>query len=372
MSVAASAVTSSETSTGPAEDVAVRRIRDPRIDATKAIAILLVVLCHAKGVPYWLTVFAYSFHVPLFFMVSGWLASGFASQKNSLTQTVAKQARSLLPPYLVFYLLGYVYWLLTRNIGEKAARWGNHPWWEPITAMFTGVGPDLYVLPPLWFLPVMLVTVLAYTLLRRVMSPPVIVLISLVVAWAWMAWFPSQRSRLFFGLDVLPVSLFFYAIGALLVHLSARLPKSIVGSALAMLVLAFSVAWIAQTNGRIDINMLEFGRNHALFLAGALLGSLMVICAAPLVQHWAWIQWVGRNTLLILCLHMLVFFVLSGVASVAGGFPGGRPGAGWAIFVTIIALLVCVPARWVLIRVAPWALGLPAQPRAKVASPSYS
>ncbi|MCF5930416.1 polysaccharide biosynthesis protein GumF, partial [Xanthomonas perforans] len=263
----------------------------------------------------------------------------------------------LLLPYVTFYLLGYAYWLLTRNIGEKAARWGSHPWWEPIVAMFTGIGPDLYVQPPLWFLPVMLVTVVSYMVLRRLLAPILIAGLALIVAWFWMNWFPTQHVRIFFGLDVLPVSLCFYALGALLIHVSPRLPTSLVGSALATVVLGLAVAWLAVANGRIDVNMLEFGRNHALFLVSALLGSLMVICAARLVQSWAWLQWIGRNTLLILCTHMLVFFVLSGVAALAGGFGGARPGLGWAVFVTLFALAASVPLRWILMRFAPWALG---------------
>ncbi|MEA9755484.1 acyltransferase family protein [Xanthomonas campestris pv. raphani] len=333
------------------------RSRDPRIDATKAIAILLVVFCHAKGVPHGMTLFAYSFHVPLFFLVSGWLAAGYASRTTSLLQTITKQARGLLVPYVVFYLLGYVYWLLTRNIGEKAARWGSHPWWEPIVSMFTGVGPDLYVQPPLWFLPVMLVTVIGYVLLRRWMPPLVIAAVAVVLAWFWMNWFPLQHMRLFWGLDVLPVSLCFYALGALLIHVSPYLPTSLPGSALVTVVLAALVAWLAGVNGRIDVNMLEFGRQHAVLLLSAVAGSLMVICAARLVQEWAWLQWIGRNTLLILCTHMLVFFVLSGVAALAGGFGGARPGLGWAIFVTLFALVASVPLRWFLMRFAPWTLG---------------
>ncbi|WP_115554050.1 acyltransferase family protein [Xanthomonas arboricola] len=333
------------------------KARDPRIDAAKAIAILLVVFCHAKGVPHDMTLFAYSFHVPLFFLVSGWLAAGYASRTTSMAQTITKQARSLLLPYVTFYLLGYAYWLLTRNIGEKAARWGSHPWWEPIVSLFTGIGPDLYVQPPLWFLPVMLVTVVSYVLLRRLLPPLAIAAAGLVLAWFWMNWFPAQGVRLFFGLDVLPVSLCFYALGALLIYVSPRLPTSLPVSALVSVALALAVAWLAQRNGRIDVNMLGFGRDHAVFLISAVLGSLMVICAARLVQSWGWVQWIGRNTLLILCTHMLVFFVLSGVAAVAGGFGAGRPGLGWAVFVTVFALVACVPMRWLLMRFAPWALG---------------
>ena len=121
--------------------------------------------------------------------------------------------------------------------------------------------------------------------------------------------------------------------------------------------LAALVAWLAGVNGRIDVNMLEFGRQHAVFLLNAMAGSLMVICAARMVQEWTWLQWIGRNTLLILCTHMLVFFVLSGVAALAGGFGGARPGLGWSIFVTLFALVASVPLRWFLMRFAPWTLG---------------
>ncbi|KAB7764048.1 acyltransferase family protein [Xanthomonas maliensis] len=355
--LAAPATVSARSVPATATAVVAGRQRDPRIDATKAIAILLVAFCHAKGVPHGMTLFAYSFHVPLFFLVSGWLAAGYASRSSGVLQTLRKQARGLLLPYVIFYLLGYAYWLLTRNIGEKAARWGSHPWWEPLVAMFTGVGPDLYVQPPLWFLPVMLVTVVAYVVLRRWMTPLVIAVASLVLAWWWMGWFPQQGVRLFFGLDVLPVSLCFYALGALLVHVSGRLPTSLPASLVATAVLAGAVAWLSERNGRIDVNMLTFGQNHALFLLSALLGSLMVICAARVVQGWAWVQWIGRNTLLILCTHMLVFFVLSGVAAIVGGFGATGPGLGWAVFVTAFALAACVPMQWFFQHFAPWAIG---------------
>lgn len=197
MSVSATQASPSALPAAGSQVASTGRARDPRIDATKAIAILLVVFCHAKGVPHGMTLFAYSFHVPLFFLVSGWLAAGYASRDTGLTQTIAKQARSLLLPYVTFYLLGYAYWLLTRNIGEKAARWGSHPWWEPMVAMFTGIGPNLYVQPPLWFLPVMLVTLVSYIVLRRRMSPILIAVLAVIVAWLWTNWFPVQHVRIF-------------------------------------------------------------------------------------------------------------------------------------------------------------------------------
>ncbi len=66
MSVSATPASPSSLPAAGSQVASTGRARDPRIDATKAIAILLVVFCHAKGVPHGMTLFAYSFHVPLF------------------------------------------------------------------------------------------------------------------------------------------------------------------------------------------------------------------------------------------------------------------------------------------------------------------
>lgn len=56
--------------------------RDWQIDAAKALAIALVVLGHASGMPPAYKMFAYSFHVPLFFVLSGWVGERFGDRKS--------------------------------------------------------------------------------------------------------------------------------------------------------------------------------------------------------------------------------------------------------------------------------------------------
>lgn len=330
--------------------------RDLRIDAAKALAIVLVVLGHAKGIPQAFTVLVYSFHVPLFFFLSGWVGEGYGSTRAGAAAW-RKLARTLLVPYLCFFMLGYLYWLLTRGIGEKAARWGDRPWWEPLQGLVSGIGPALYVQPALWFLPALFVTTLACLYLRQRFAPGWLVLASAVLAWLWMGWFPAQGVRLPFALDVLPVSLLFFAGGALCSHAQRLLPGTRRGSLVALAVLGLPWLLIAWRNGRVDINQLEFGHSRLAFLVAAMLGTAMALCAATLFTGLRWVRWIGRNTLLVLCTHLLVFFVLSGVASLLGGFGPGGPGPAWAIFVSGVALLACVPMRALLMRWAPWSLG---------------
>lgn len=332
------------------------RVRDLRIDAAKALAIVLVVLGHAKGIPQAFTILVYSFHVPLFFFVSGWVGEGHGSARAGW-KAWKKLARTLLVPYVCFFALGYAYWLLTRNIGEKAARWGDRPWWEPLQGLVSGIGPELYVQPALWFLPALFVTTLAYLYLRRRVLPGWMALGAGVVSWLWIGWFPGLGLRLPFALDVLPVALFFFSAGALCSYAGWLLPRTPAGNLVGLVVLGLPWLVLAWRNGRVDINQLEFGYSRIVFLVAALLGTAMTLCAAQLLARWRWVQWIGRNTLLVLCTHLLVFFVLSGVASLLGGFGPGGPGPAWALFVSVVALLACVPMRAVLMRWAPWSLG---------------
>lgn len=329
--------------------------RDARIDAAKGVAIALVVLGHAKGIPGEFTILVYSFHVPLFFLLSGWLSH----RRNTQTAAQASSTlgRTLLVPYAFFFFVAYGYWLLTRQIGEKALRWGQVPWWEPLGGLLTGIGPQLYVHPALWFLPALFTTALAYFFLSKKLRPSTIAVLALLLALLWIAYFPAVGLRLPFALDVLPIALFFYACGALAGR-TLPLPGSILaGGALAAL-LSVPWLWLAWSNGRVDINQLRFGDSSWKFVLASLLGTSIVLSISPLAARSKILRWMGRNTLLILCTHILVFFVLSGIASVLGLFAAGdKPGLAWALGVSAVSIALCVPLRWLFIRYAPWALG---------------
>ena len=79
-----------------------RRDREEWIDIAKGIGIILVVFCHIKVS--FLTTYIYWFHMPLFFLISGYLHR----QPDSLTEifsvSVQKTYR-LLIPYLSYYIL---------------------------------------------------------------------------------------------------------------------------------------------------------------------------------------------------------------------------------------------------------------------------
>nr|WP_169749469.1 acyltransferase family protein [Xanthomonas pisi] len=336
--------------------------RDWQIDAAKALAIVLVVLGHASGMPPAYKLFAYSFHVPLFFVLSGWVGERFGRRGLNVS-TVKKLARTLLIPYLAFFLVAYGLWLLMAVLNHAFGQPGARAWWDPLLGVLWANGTRLYVLPALWFLPALFVTTLAYIALRARLSTTVVAALSLPIALAWAGWFPSLQLRLPLALDVLPIALFFIAVGGWLSRLADTL-RALGAWVWALGLPVVATAWwlLASANGQVDVNNLLFGQSAALFLLVSLLGTAMTLCVAYFVQNWQWVQWIGTNTLLILCTHTLVFLVVTSVVARTGVIDRGLIGTPlWAMGLSAVAIACAVPMRAVLVRSAPWMLGLKSQ-----------
>lgn len=87
------------------------------MDAVKGIGILLVVMGHnLQGVPA-LTSWIYSFHMPLFFIVTGYLEAHRQAQgavHKPIGSYIRSKAASLLWPYMTFSIVNLVWLLLFR------------------------------------------------------------------------------------------------------------------------------------------------------------------------------------------------------------------------------------------------------------------
>ena len=89
------------------------------LDILRALAMYLVVIGHAtdNNSPDYYKFYIYSFHMPLFFMISG---ASFYLQMKSKTWgfvTVAKnKARGLLWPYLTLNFVAFWIWILNFKI----------------------------------------------------------------------------------------------------------------------------------------------------------------------------------------------------------------------------------------------------------------
>ena len=125
-------------------------MRERWIDNTKGILIILVVLGHILPPPYAVLTtpasYIFLFHMPAFFMISGYLAN---PGKRTLTQNIWGKAKRVLGPYF-FYLFLIAGPQLLRT-GLKTAKW--YFFKKPLGWFLKG-GQDLnaFYCGALWFL----------------------------------------------------------------------------------------------------------------------------------------------------------------------------------------------------------------------------
>lgn len=100
------------------------------VDWCKGIGILLVLLGHTLRTDVSL-VYVYGFHMPLFFFLSGLVCN---EKKYNWKSFLKSRFNTLIIPYIVFYLLTWLYWLFI----ERSVRPIDLSWWQPLVGMVYG------------------------------------------------------------------------------------------------------------------------------------------------------------------------------------------------------------------------------------------
>ena len=114
--------------------------RIEELDITKAIGIIMVVVGHTQ-LPTFMSNFIWSFHMPLFYIISGIILS--QKKYTSFKLFLTRKIRTLIIPYIIFSIIIFEgYKLLSLPIN-------NHPIQEVISGWY-GIA--------LWFLPNLFLT----------------------------------------------------------------------------------------------------------------------------------------------------------------------------------------------------------------------
>lgn len=143
-----------------------KKVRIGYIDAAKGLAIILMIVGHskAKNIPF-LWDFIYSFHMPLFVIISG-----FFIKEINVYESIKKYSHNYLKPYFVTSILGLFVALLVSTIilpKEDIIYF----WFVRFIYASSGC-PSTYlssipIMGPIWFLWALFWGCLIYTLIKR-------------------------------------------------------------------------------------------------------------------------------------------------------------------------------------------------------------
>ncbi len=312
------------------------------LDLARGFGILLVILGHISMISEGLRIYIVSFHIPLFFVVSGLLTgiSEYDRGQKDVKKAVSGKFRSMILPYFIFSVLDILIYIAYYLVTGRDGGWPT---------VFSDVIQTLtfYGFSVLWFLPALFGAEALFLSLRRffiragtkqllitVIAVTVLFIAALLLntrleeANAVHGTEPLFSVFHLFAVALLRISVccFFFTAGYVInvlwhrsrtlspTHFSALTVPTDLFIGFDLLVFVF---FISRLNGVTDLHFLVLG-NVLLYVIAAVSGSLGVIlfckglegaCSFPPLKL---ITYYGRNSLVVMVTHLNFYVLLAG------------------------------------------------------------
>ena len=359
------------------------------IDSLKGIGIMLVVFAH-HSLPAVLDTYIFSFHMPLFFFISGFLFD-FGKYVGAAEDFVKGRFRSLIIPYFCFALLTCLFYFLLDAGFQPGVT--NIEFFEAtipygIYSILYALGPLVSYNPPLWFLTCLFVTeLLFYGLVRNYYGEPGKLVLWLtaagIIGYLYSVYVPF---RLPWNADVALSAVVFYGAGNLFRRLTepetsptsglnpgsglttgsnpelrkriARAGKFFPGIFILLNLLYLAYLLEFPVSEKVNMNVLKYGSFFSYYFF-AFSGTLAFVYLFKKAGGSKILEYYGRNSLIVLALHFPVKDILTKLAILSLGveLEYFYYNAAFALTLTVLNLLFLIPAIFIINNYFPFILG---------------
>ena len=263
------------------------------IDVAKCIGIFLIVFGHLPTSDF-LVSFLWTFHVPLFFFISGFLNKSVSSEAFLKRLTVR-----LVIPYILIYLTTV---LLVVPLRERFYVASVSTVGEMLLGIFWGTKTYRgFVNAVLWFLPALIIVEIIFNLFIR---KSLWVYVPFLVTSIYI--YQTGNYDLFLSIDLALLGLNYYIIGIYARKFNvAQVFREV---SLGILVLVFIVLLALTLLFAFHGNVWYTGNFYPISLLGGTIGIAMVVSLSVLIERTTkqqnFIIFISSNTLFIFCFHM--------------------------------------------------------------------
>ena len=266
------------------------------LDYAKGIGILLVVLAHIycfnpKLQESMIVVWIYSFHMPLFFIISGMLIK-FKDEKLS-KNIILKKIKNILIPYLFFSILSSIIKIIIYELNTSMIIWD---------LIYTCIG---YGIDVLWFLPALFVAEILMLLIFKISKSDYMRMI--IIGSLFIVGLSITKS---YGMILLIIGRCFIATGFVSIGYYGfnRMNSHDVNTLFLIVLLLISI-FSAKYNGRVDFMNLVHN-NHILYIFNLILGTIIVIQFCKKIYNLNLLSYFGKNSIVILGIHMNLIYLV--------------------------------------------------------------
>ena len=323
-----------------------KKKREEFIDIAKGIAILCVIIGHTWKNAYpadkRLMVFIYSFHMPLFFILSGWCLK---STDVKISSVIVKKIKQLVVPYVVINFIRTM--IMSPELFLKTEFWRS---------LFYAAGRDMQKgldgkpvsqIGMTWFLMSLFMCQILYLCVKKISEEYEVSMWLLIICLAMMA---SQLRDYFWlplGIQAGVYGMFFYHSGCVMKEkkiFEKDLKKLPVGSILIGL-----FVWLLDIKvGCVGVHQASYG--GIISLAAPVCGTYFVVKLSQFIyvkgaKISRFLSWCGRFSLYIYAIHALDVIGLSVIKRMVLCVFGLPSKKGALLYCVIRIMVVVIGAR---------------------------
>jgi fucose 4-O-acetylase-like acetyltransferase len=279
------------------------------VDVAKALAMVLVVVGHPVG-PAAYTKYIYWFHMPVFFLLSGYLFKP-PDGWSSLRSWLSKRSREILIPYCAYLVLVTIVWYCygCRYLDTSSVLkilWG---------VLIGGRAPGVYY-TVFWFFTCLFATQVLFAIINLLCKDNRLVIAVVAVAYLLAhveSWLMASHPPLVpWDLDVALMAVVYYAIGYFCKKLLANISLLITSAAVILSVLLIVVDCRGLMNYVLNLKYLVYQHlfldlSIPMVMAVALLGISQILARSGLGRV---VSLMGNVALPVVYLHVPVNTVL--------------------------------------------------------------
>ena len=265
------------------------------LDVAKGIGILLVVIGHVYAfnrqiVDRFFVIWLYSFHMPLFFIISGMLIA-YKDEKD-IWKFVKKRIKGILIPYVFFSIFSIIVFAIVNDFNREV-------FVQNVKATICGVGIDT-----LWFLPALFFGEVIFFVLRNLLKNKYVICIISAIIYTLGNFMMKDYGLICLFLGRICIAVGFIMIGNYTMNLIRKRNMSWYG----LIVIAILSVILSKINGLVDLNNLVFN-NHILYLINSLIGTYLILEISKLINVDEITYW-GRNTLIVMATHLNIIYIV--------------------------------------------------------------
>lgn len=342
------------------------------LDIAKGIGVILMILGHISDLTTSARQFVTSFHMPLFFVISGMIICATGEEFRDGKEIFRRKFRSIMIPYFVFSVLN----LVVEVFGTVVIK--NNTWEvvrEHLYATVCLSGASVF-----WFLPALFFGELIFIGVRKKSTAPVCgISVAALAALAYLGYLGGNRlqeicsdawySYVHLFLNAALRTFFsaaFIAAGYFGHGLLQKLTGAWAWNLLPGILLMGVTLAVSRKNGITDMNYMVYN-NVLLYLVTSVCGSFGVIFLCRALERWyrtpllRACMYYGRNSLIVMMTHA-PFYIMYFAARFTYGvsnhiFPLGH--IPLCAVMTGMVLLLEIPVCEVINRYLPFLLGRP-------------